>query len=209
MTTLMPPLSLTCSHPCSWPHPCPTHQIIFILGPLVLKAIQALQDGLFACAHTTFSTPLSCLLSPWIPHYRTGRALPHQSHCQTRLLVLRLSSFVNAFVTGPATCQQNKVNHHPTCPPLSPTPSSTLLPFKRQHIHWTQCSINVLRQLQCSGVKPGGTWTVTLKIDNDGWEKLWQPEVSRSIQKWMPLTPPCMDKNMDINVEILNMFKWV
>ena len=40
-----------------------------------------------------------------------------------------LSSFVNAFVMGCATCQQNKVNHHPTCPPLSPIPSSSSLPF--------------------------------------------------------------------------------
>ena len=42
-----------------------------------------------------------------------------------------LSSFVNAFITGCAVCQQNKVNHHPTRPPLTPIPSSSPLPFKQ------------------------------------------------------------------------------
>ena len=42
-----------------------------------------------------------------------------------------LSSFVNAFIAGCAVCQQNKVNHHPTCPPLTPIPSSSTLPFKQ------------------------------------------------------------------------------
>ena len=51
-----------------------------------------------------------------------------------------LSSFVNAFVSGCATCQQNKVNHHPTCPPLSPIPSSSSLPF------W-QLSIDLITNL--------------------------------------------------------------
>ena len=42
-----------------------------------------------------------------------------------------LSSFVNAFISGCAICQQNKVNHHPTCPPLAPISSSSTLPFKQ------------------------------------------------------------------------------
>ena len=42
-----------------------------------------------------------------------------------------LSTFVNNFVTGCAVCQQNKVNTHPTVPPLHPIPSKTLLPFKQ------------------------------------------------------------------------------
>ena len=42
-----------------------------------------------------------------------------------------LSSFVNAFISGCAVCQQNKANHHPTHPPLTPIPSSSPLPFKQ------------------------------------------------------------------------------
>ena len=42
-----------------------------------------------------------------------------------------LSTFVNRFIEGCATCQQNKANTHPVCPPLSPIPSSSLLPFKQ------------------------------------------------------------------------------
>ena len=45
-----------------------------------------------------------------------------------------LSSFVNAFVSGCTTCQQNKVNHHSTHPPLSPIPSSSSLPFRQLSI---------------------------------------------------------------------------
>ena len=42
-----------------------------------------------------------------------------------------LSSFVNAFIAGCAVCQQNKVNHHPTHPLLTPIPSISPLPFKQ------------------------------------------------------------------------------
>ena len=42
-----------------------------------------------------------------------------------------LSTYVNRFIEGCATCQQNKVNTHPTRPPLNPIPSSALLPFKQ------------------------------------------------------------------------------
>ena len=42
-----------------------------------------------------------------------------------------LSSFINAFISGCTICQQNKVNHHPTRPPLTPIPSFSPLPFKQ------------------------------------------------------------------------------
>ena len=42
-----------------------------------------------------------------------------------------LSAFVNKFIDGCAVCQQNKVNTHPTCPPLNPIPSTSILPFKQ------------------------------------------------------------------------------
>ena len=43
----------------------------------------------------------------------------------------RLSTYVNRFIEGCATCQQNKANTHPIHPPLNPIPSSSLLPFKQ------------------------------------------------------------------------------
>ena len=43
----------------------------------------------------------------------------------------RLSTYVNRFIEGCTTCQQNKVNTHPTKPPLNPIPSSSSLPFKQ------------------------------------------------------------------------------
>ena len=42
-----------------------------------------------------------------------------------------LSTYVNHFIEGCATCQQNKINTHPTKPPLNPIPSSSSLPFKQ------------------------------------------------------------------------------
>ena len=42
-----------------------------------------------------------------------------------------LSSFINAFISKCVVCQQNKVNHHPTHPPLAPIPSFSPLPFKQ------------------------------------------------------------------------------
>ena len=42
-----------------------------------------------------------------------------------------LASFVKNFVDGCATCQQNKVNTHPTVPLLIPIPSLHTLPFKQ------------------------------------------------------------------------------
>ena len=61
----------------------------------------------------------------------------HAGHFRTKALLERdfwwpgLSSFVNAFISGCAICQQNKVNHYPTRPPLAPIPSSSTLPFKQ------------------------------------------------------------------------------
>ena len=45
-----------------------------------------------------------------------------------------LASFVKNFIDGCAICQQNKVNTHPTTPPLCPILSTTALPFKQLSI---------------------------------------------------------------------------
>ena len=42
--------------------------------------------------------------------------------------------FINNFLAGCAICQQNKVNTHLTCPPLSLIPTSTTLLFKQLSI---------------------------------------------------------------------------
>ena len=70
----------------------------------------------------------------------------HAGRFQTKALLEQdfwwpgLSSFVNAFISGCTICQQNKVNHHPTCPLLAPIPSSSPLPFK-------QLSVNLITDL--------------------------------------------------------------
>jgi hypothetical protein len=40
-----------------------------------------------------------------------------------------MTIFIKNYVTGCATCQQMKVNTHPTVPPLSPIKSTTTRPF--------------------------------------------------------------------------------
>ena len=73
----------------------------------------------------------------------------HAGHFCTKALLERdfwwpgLSSFVNAFIAGCTVCQQNKVNHHPTCPLLALIPSSSPLPFK-------QLSVNLITDLLLS-----------------------------------------------------------
>ena len=42
-----------------------------------------------------------------------------------------MSTFVNNFIAGCAVCQQNKVNTHPTTPPLLPIPSKASRPFQQ------------------------------------------------------------------------------
>ena len=42
-----------------------------------------------------------------------------------------LASFVRKYVEGCAVCQQNKVNTHPTTPPLVPIPSTATRPFQQ------------------------------------------------------------------------------
>ena len=54
-----------------------------------------------------------------------------------------LSTFVKNFIAGCAVCQQNKVNTHPTVPPLCPILSTVSLPFK-------QLSVDLITNLPVS-----------------------------------------------------------
>ena len=56
---------------------------------------------------------------------------------------LGLSTFVKHFIAGCVICQQNKVNTHPTVPPLCPILSPISLPFK-------QLSVNLITDLPLS-----------------------------------------------------------
>ena len=120
--------------------------------PLILRALEGLKTGspLFPCSsmddwhmtngHLYFKNRM------YIPPHERQAIVQfihdspttgHAGHFQTKALLERdfwwpgLSSFVNAFISGCVTCQQNKVNHHPTRPPLAPIPSSSPLPFKQ------------------------------------------------------------------------------
>ena len=54
-----------------------------------------------------------------------------------------LSTFIKHFIAGCAVCQQNKVNTHPTIPPLCPISSTISLPFK-------QLSVDLITNLPLS-----------------------------------------------------------
>ena len=191
----MTPLSLTRSHPCSWPHPCPTHQIIFILGPLVLKAIQALQDGsppipllspywldfwgwspLFARAHTTFSTLLSCSPLSMDPPLQDRQGASTPKPLSNKTFGAAPLLFCQCLCHRLCHLPTKKVNHHPTCPPLSPIPSSTLHPFKRTEPNapfpattpafwWTKRWTSMLRPWMCPSER--STWIA------HWWSCLW------------------------------------
>ena len=125
------------------------------LDPLVLQALEGLKVGspLFSClsiddwhminSHLYFKNhmyipPHKRQAIVWSIH--DSPTTGHVGHFRTKALLERdfwwlgLSSFVNAFMTGCTVCQQNKVNHHPTRPPLAPIPSSSSLPFKQLFI---------------------------------------------------------------------------
>ena len=119
---------------------------------LILKAIQAVQDSSSLFLHSALSGWTfkdshlyfrGCMYIPPSAHHSLVSSLHesptmgHAGHFCTKAIIKHnfwwsgLFSFVNAFITGCATCQQNKVNHHLTCSLLSLIPSSTLLPFKQ------------------------------------------------------------------------------
>ena len=41
-----------------------------------------------------------------------------------------MKDFVTAYIKGCTTCQMNKINTHPTCPPLFPITPTSSLPFQ-------------------------------------------------------------------------------
>ena len=61
----------------------------------------------------------------------------HPGYLKTRQLVSKeywwpgMAQFIKKYVEGCSICQQNKVNTHPTVPPMFPIPSNEMLPFKQ------------------------------------------------------------------------------
>ena len=114
--------------------------------PLVLRALEGLKVGSLLFPHSSMNDWhmtnghlyfKGCMYIP--PHERqaivrsihSSPTTGHAGRFRTKALLERdfwwpgLSSFVNAFISGCAICQQNKVNHHPTRPPLAPIASSS------------------------------------------------------------------------------------
>ena len=131
------------------------------LDPLVLQALESLKVGspLFPRSsmddwhvtngHLYFKGRMYIPLHEQQAIVQSIHDFPTTGHAgrfRTKALLERdfwwpgLSSFINAFIVGCAVCQQNKVNHHPTRPPLAPIPSSSPLPFK-------QLSVNLITDL--------------------------------------------------------------
>ena len=120
--------------------------------PLVLRALESLKVGSPLFPHSSmddwhmtnghlyfkgrmYIPPHKC--QAIVQSIHNSPTIGHAECFRTKALLERdfwwpgLSSFINAFITGCAICQQNKVNHHPTHPPLAPIPSSSPLPFNQ------------------------------------------------------------------------------
>ena len=120
--------------------------------PLVLKAIENLhnntplfprslvkdwkyEDGHLYYKERMYIPPEAC--HTLVSSLHSSSTLGHTGRFRTKTFLEcnfwwpGLSTYVNQFIEGCATCQQNKVNTHPTRPPLNPIPSSSSLPFKQ------------------------------------------------------------------------------
>ena len=119
--------------------------------PFVRKALAAVQDGSPLLTHATLSDwlfdhghlyfcncmyvpPLAC--SALLHSIHSSPLSGHMGVFHTKSILecdfwwLGLSTSVKHFIAGCAVCQQNKVNTHPTVPPLCPISSTISLPFK-------------------------------------------------------------------------------
>ena len=139
--------------------------------PLVLRALESLKVGSPLFPHSSMDDWhmtnghlyfKGCMYIPLHERQAITQSIHdspttgHVGRFQTKALLERdfwwpgLSLFVNAFIAGCAICQQNKVNHHPTRPPLAPISSSSPLPFK-------QLSVNLITDLPPSTYKGGNS----------------------------------------------------
>ena len=122
--------------------------------PLVLQALQSIDgsippafrshlsdwqhiNGLLTYKNCVYVPPTDSLRYEILHRCHNHPTTGHPGLLKTCQLVsadfwwLGLTSFIHNYVAGCATCQQNKTNTHPTIPPLTPIPSSSLLPFRQ------------------------------------------------------------------------------
>ena len=127
-------------------------QSSFQSNPLILKAIESLWKGSPLFLHSLLNDwkfedgclyfkgrmhipPEPCHALVTSLHYST--TLGHVGQFHTKAFLEcdfwwpGLSTYVNNFIAGCTTCQQNKVNTHLTCTPLNPISSSSSLLFKQ------------------------------------------------------------------------------
>ena len=127
-------------------------QISSSSNPLVLHAIKSLQEGsplfsrstmkdwTFKGGHLYYKGRMYILPATHhtlITSLHNSPTLGHTGQFHTKVFLEwdfwwpSLSTYINKFIKGCAVCQQNKVDTHPTCPPLNPIPSTSSLPFKQ------------------------------------------------------------------------------
>ena len=125
-----------------------------VTDPLVLDALHTLSSELPAKFHSrpsdwkyntgiltfqdcTYDPTDSNLCCSVVSHHHDHPTAGHPGVLKTRQLIASkfwwpgLASFVHQYVSGCATCQQNKANMHPSHPPLSPIVSTTTCPFQQ------------------------------------------------------------------------------
>ena len=121
-------------------------------NPLVLQAIEnlhsntplfprsSIKDWMYEGGHLYYKGQM--YIPPNARHtlvssLHSSSTLGHAGRFRTKTFLERnfwwpgLSTYVNRFIEGCTTCQQNKINTHPTRPLLNPIPSSSSLPFKQ------------------------------------------------------------------------------
>jgi hypothetical protein len=94
-----------------------------------------LEDGLLFFLGCCYIPPNEMLRKQIVECYHNTLPSKHPGQFQTLELVHQnywwpgMTIFIKNYVAGCATCQQMKVNTHPTVPPLSPIKSTTTHPF--------------------------------------------------------------------------------
>ena len=148
--------------------------------PLILYILAGLKDGTPLLSHSTLSNWhydnghlyfKGQMLVPPSSHSALLHTI-HSSPLSDHMGIFRaksilerdywwpgLASFVKNFIDGCAICQQNKVNTHPTTPPLCPISSTSSLPFK-------QLSVNLITNLP-----PSSTFDSILVVVDHGLTK--------------------------------------
>ena len=122
--------------------------------PLVLNALQALEGevptqfrsclsdwsydaGILAYQGRVFLPDRDNVRQDIVKLHHDHPTAGHPGYLKTRQLISAgywwpgMAQYIQKYVEGCSTCQQNKTNTHPMVPPLNPIPSEQTLPFKQ------------------------------------------------------------------------------